>query len=72
MRPSLRVHFLHQNMQDTEVILEEGNLPHPWFPQVCSKKNVTKTDIYLGLYRIHIVLDPFTDICTSSRNTLLF
>ena len=27
------VHFLHLNVQDTVVILEEGNLPHPQCPQ---------------------------------------
>ena len=27
------VHFLHQNVLDTVVILEEGNLPHPWCTQ---------------------------------------
>ena len=26
------VHFWHQNVQDTVVLLEEGNLPNPWFP----------------------------------------
>ena len=24
------VHFLHRHVLDTVVILEEGNLPHPW------------------------------------------
>ena len=26
----MRMHFLHRNVLDTVVILEEGNLPHPW------------------------------------------
>ena len=30
-RMEMRVHFLHQNVLDTVVILEEGNLPHPWY-----------------------------------------
>ena len=25
----MRVHFVHRNVQDTVVMLEEGNLPHP-------------------------------------------
>ena len=29
----MRVHFLHRHVQDTLVILEEGNPPHPWCPQ---------------------------------------
>ena len=29
----MRVHFLHHQVLDTVVILEEGNLPHPWSPQ---------------------------------------
>ena len=29
---AIRVHFWHQHVQDTVVILEEGNLPHPWCP----------------------------------------
>ena len=29
----MRVHFLHRNVQDNVVILEEGNLPHPRCPQ---------------------------------------
>ena len=28
----MRVHFWHRNVRDTVVILEEGNLPHPWCP----------------------------------------
>ena len=28
-RTAMRVHFLHQHVLDTVVILEEGNLPHP-------------------------------------------
>ena len=27
------VHFFHQHVQDNVVILEEGNLPHPWCPR---------------------------------------
>ena len=26
----IRVHFLHRHVQDTVIILEEGNLPHIW------------------------------------------
>ena len=26
------MHTLHLNMWDTMIIVEEGNLPHPWFP----------------------------------------
>ena len=33
MRSGLRVHFLHQNVRDIVVILEEGNPPHPQFPR---------------------------------------
>ena len=29
----MRVHFLHRNVLDTVVILEEGNLPHPRCPR---------------------------------------
>ena len=29
----LRVHFVHLHMQDTKVVLEEGNCPLPWYPQ---------------------------------------
>ena len=29
----MRVHVLHRNVQDTVVILEEENLPHPQCPQ---------------------------------------
>ena len=29
----MRVHFLHLNVLNTVVILEEGNLPHPWCAQ---------------------------------------
>ena len=25
----MRIHFLHRHVLDTEVTLEEGNLPHP-------------------------------------------
>ena len=28
----MRVHFVHRHVQDTGVILEEGNLPHPRCP----------------------------------------
>ena len=28
-RTAMRVHFLHRNVQNNVVILEEGNLPHP-------------------------------------------
>ena len=30
----MQVNFLHRNVLDTVVILEEGNLPHPKCPQV--------------------------------------
>ena len=29
----MRVNFIHRHVKDTMVILEEGNLPHPRFPQ---------------------------------------
>ena len=29
----MRVHFLHQHVRYTVIILEEGNLPHPRFPR---------------------------------------
>ena len=29
----MRVHFVHRNVQDTMVILEEGNLPHQQCPR---------------------------------------
>ena len=32
-RAAMRVHFLHRHVQDTLVILKEGNPPHPWCPQ---------------------------------------
>ena len=31
-RTAMRLHFWHQHVQNTVVILEEGNLPHPWLP----------------------------------------
>ena len=31
-RTAMRVHFVHRKVQDTVVMLEEGNLPHPWCP----------------------------------------
>ena len=31
-RTDMRVHFLHHNVKDTVVVLEEGNLPHPRCP----------------------------------------
>ena len=31
-RTAVRVHFMHWHVQDTAVILEEGNLPHPRCP----------------------------------------
>ena len=30
MRTERWVHFVHWHVQDTVVILEEGNSPHPW------------------------------------------
>ena len=32
-RTAMRVHFVHRHVQDTVVILEEGNLPHPLCPR---------------------------------------
>ena len=29
----MRVHFLHRHVLDTVIILEEGNLLHPWLPR---------------------------------------
>ena len=29
---SIRVYFLHRHLRGTLVILDEGKLPHPWFP----------------------------------------
>ena len=29
-RTAMRVHFWRRHVQDTVIILEEGNLPHPW------------------------------------------
>ena len=29
-RTEMRVHFWHQHVRDIMVILEEGNIPHPW------------------------------------------
>ena len=29
-RKVVRVNFLHRHVRDTVIILEEGNLPHPW------------------------------------------
>ena len=26
----IRIHFLHRHVRDTVIIVEEGNLPHPW------------------------------------------
>ena len=28
---NFRIHFVHRHVQDTVVILEEGNRPHPCF-----------------------------------------
>ena len=33
IRTAMRVHFLHRRVQDTVIILEEGNIPHPRCPQ---------------------------------------
>ena len=33
IRAAMRVHFVHRHVQDIMVILEEGNLPLPRFPQ---------------------------------------
>ena len=30
---AMRFHFFHRHVRDTIIILEEGNLPHPWRPQ---------------------------------------
>ena len=30
MRTAMMVHFWYRHVRDTMVILEEGNLPHPW------------------------------------------
>ena len=32
-RAAMRVHFVHRHVQNTVVILEEGNLPLPWCPR---------------------------------------
>ena len=32
-RTAMRVHFVHRHIQDTVVMLEEGNLPHPQCPR---------------------------------------
>ena len=32
-RTAMRVHFVHRHVQDTVVMLEEGNLPHPRCPR---------------------------------------
>ena len=32
-RTAMRVHFFHQHVRDTVIIVEEGNLPHPWCPR---------------------------------------
>ena len=32
-RTAMRVHFMHWNVLDTVVILEEGNIPHPRCPR---------------------------------------
>ena len=29
----MRVHFLHRNIRNIVVILEKGNLSHPWCPR---------------------------------------
>ena len=31
MRTGLHVHLLHRHVQDTGIIAEEGNLPHPQY-----------------------------------------
>ena len=36
MRTAMQVHFLHQHVLNNVVILEEGNLPHPW----CARCNI--------------------------------
>ena len=32
-RTAMRVHFFHRHVQDTVIILEKGNLHHPWCPR---------------------------------------
>ena len=32
IRMAMRVNFWYRHVRDTVVILEEGNLPHPWCP----------------------------------------
>ena len=29
----MRVHFLHEHVLDTVIILDEGNILHPWCPR---------------------------------------
>ena len=31
-RTTMWFHLFHRDVWDTVIILEEGNLPHPWFP----------------------------------------
>ena len=32
-RTAMQVHFLHRHFWDTMIMLEDGNLSHPWCPQ---------------------------------------
>ena len=53
-RTNLRIHFLHCHVRDALVILEEGNHPHPWFPE---RENFVP---WAALNRRH----PTTELCT--------
>ena len=45
----MRVHFFHQNVHDTVIILEEGNLSHPR----CPRCNIMVT--WRAINRTHLV-----------------
>ena len=33
MQTAMQVHFLHRNVRDIVIIIEYGNVSHPWFPR---------------------------------------
>ena len=33
MRTAMQIHCFHRHVRDTVIILEEGNIPHPRYPQ---------------------------------------
>ena len=52
----MRVNFLHMHVRETVIILEGGNLPHPWLPwfdvletwKAMGRRHVTNTKCAKG------------------------